>query len=442
MHSHALQVTRKVTEVLDRHEVPYTINDSGKHPHIEYKHNNQTHRVPLHNKRISGGFYDIIPTVRRVERTITRQEDEMSATATIVQIHSPTMTIESIRDFDGEPRVDEVTLGGVLGYTRTKGGMRAIVQRRRDEIESFGPIVSEAVPTTERGGRPGQRLFFNEAQSLLLTMFSDAPAAATVRRRLIEIFLEWKNGHAEPQAPCLPAPVESEILANGTAIEAITQAVVQAMGNRELVRFDTSAGDRPVMAADARKMLEDLFYWQRGKLNDMHNELARRDETLLLMSRALQDQEHRIHALGDQIETARRTIIGVVASTRTQKPVEPPRQAEMELPVPAERPTVEVAPPEPQIERVTIQQVYDIIGIDRRKVKIDRAFSGLVRMGLEHYHYREGVEIEKAPLKYGSGRVNMFARHLVLPWYEERGRANLMKHLKKRFRTGPLAGLA
>ncbi len=464
MHSHALQVTRKVTEVLDRHSVPYTIKEKGKHPHIEFVVDNKAHRVPLHNKRISGGFYDIQPTMRRVERIVTRQEQEtdMSATATIVQIHSPSLSIESIRAFDGEPRIDDATLSSVLGYVRgdkTKNGVRQIINRRIEEVESYGPIVAETEHSGQGPGRPTKALYLNEAQALLVTMFSDASSARHVRRRLIETFLEWKR--AQQASMSLPAPAaEPEILANDAAIEQITRAVVAAMGIPQASSqvSHQAMGEKPVMAAEVRKMLEDLFYWQRDKLNGIHNEIARRDETIRLMGSALDEQGRRIIDLSDQIETARRTIIGVVATQRQKALVEVPRQVELVLPMPEPEASTEIvaevvaevvaepeATPAP-IERVTLQQVYEMIGIDRRRITVDQSLAGFVRMGLTHYHERMKVELVKEVVHHTrSGKpvhINHFSKDLVMAWYEERGRDGLRKHLKKVFKEKTLAGIA
>ena len=50
--------------------------------------------------------------------------------------------------------------------------------------------------TSPKGGRPTLEYWLNEAQALLVCMFSRTDQAARVRRELVEVFMAWRRGKA------------------------------------------------------------------------------------------------------------------------------------------------------------------------------------------------------------------------------------------------------
>lgn len=93
---------------------------------------------------------------------------------------------------DSEPRIQDMTLGDRLGFARPRK-VRDIIERNATELETYGEIVSQAIKTSARGGRPGTAYYLNEPQALLICMFSNTARAAEVRKMLIDVFMEYRR---------------------------------------------------------------------------------------------------------------------------------------------------------------------------------------------------------------------------------------------------------
>lgn len=100
-----------------------------------------------------------------------------------------------LREFEGEARVHDLRLGEVLGYENPKK-VRELVRRHRAEMLTHGVLTqSEAKPLRgSAGGRPERAFVLNEAQALLICMFSRTTRAAEVRGQIIQVFLAWRRG--------------------------------------------------------------------------------------------------------------------------------------------------------------------------------------------------------------------------------------------------------
>ncbi len=113
---------------------------------------------------------------------------------------------DDLRIVRGEPRVTHSRLSVVLGFSREKG-VRRLVSRHYAELASHGDLVTETVPTKQvvQGGRPADVIHLNEAQALLICMFSRTNEAAAARKQIIEVFLAYRHGKLVPAGRKRPA---------------------------------------------------------------------------------------------------------------------------------------------------------------------------------------------------------------------------------------------
>lgn len=114
--------------------------------------------------------------------------------------HSPkelvALTIADLNTtINHEPRILDLRIAERLGFDRHRN-IRKLIERNRDELDSFGEVCSTVEQTSEIGGRPGTKYWLNEPQTLLICMFSKTPNAATVRREVIDVYLAYRRGDA------------------------------------------------------------------------------------------------------------------------------------------------------------------------------------------------------------------------------------------------------
>ncbi|PRA46641.1 hypothetical protein CQ062_23150 [Ochrobactrum sp. MYb68] len=105
-----------------------------------------------------------------------------------------TFTIADLNtDIDNEPRVQDICLADALGFSRPRA-IRQIIDRNEIELDTYGSLA------TRRGKSRGQSFteyFLNEGQALLICMFAKTVAAASVRKALVDVFMEYRLGRAE-----------------------------------------------------------------------------------------------------------------------------------------------------------------------------------------------------------------------------------------------------
>lgn len=108
-----------------------------------------------------------------------------------------------LRAIDGEPRVRDLRLGEVLGFSQIRD-LRKIIRRNIDELAQHGAVSRHrgAKPLTgSAGGRPEEGFLLNEAQALLICMFSRTRTAAAVRKQIIDVFIAYRHGKLTPSKP-------------------------------------------------------------------------------------------------------------------------------------------------------------------------------------------------------------------------------------------------
>lgn len=106
------------------------------------------------------------------------------------------LTIRDLSVVKGEPRVRDIMLAERLEFARVRD-LRKIINRSHSELSRYGEVSRHHGAKPGRGtsgGRPQSGFYLNEAQALLVCMFSQTDRAGDVRQQLIEVFLAWRHG--------------------------------------------------------------------------------------------------------------------------------------------------------------------------------------------------------------------------------------------------------
>lgn len=102
------------------------------------------------------------------------------------------LTRDDLSVIEGDSRVSCRRLQAALGI-ETLQTVHRLVDRNIVELRSYGEIISQG--SYKPGpGRPKVTYLFNEAQALLICMFSRTDKAAEARRNLIEVFQAVRRG--------------------------------------------------------------------------------------------------------------------------------------------------------------------------------------------------------------------------------------------------------
>lgn len=121
----------------------------------------------------------------------------------------------TIRDLhvttEAEPRILDVLLAERLGMSRPRDIRADLIAPNMAELQAHGGLRETPANPGPKGGRPGRAFLLNEAQALLVCMFSRTPAAAAVRREVIQVFTAWRRGELVPAAkPAAPAVADGK----------------------------------------------------------------------------------------------------------------------------------------------------------------------------------------------------------------------------------------
>ncbi|MBP0439476.1 hypothetical protein [Tianweitania sediminis] len=148
------------------------------------------------------------------------------------------LTLSDLREVAAEPRIKDVKLAEVLGLGRARR-VREMIIRNRPEMEGFGPLKTYRGATTVSGGRPDyQGFWLNEAQALLVCMFSRTEKAAAVRAQVIRVFLAWRHG----SSPAASDPLQAferriSVLEQATEFQPISEGATFARAVAHLPMF-------------------------------------------------------------------------------------------------------------------------------------------------------------------------------------------------------------
>jgi hypothetical protein len=179
-------------------------------------------------------------------------------------------------EIDGEPRIRDLTIADRLGYERPRK-IRELIEANMAELQQYGLAPRRGAPITSGKGRVTEveEYWLNEAQCLLVCMFSRTDAAAEVRRALIEVFMAWRRGELPPPKAAMPEALldpEDERLWQGRL------ALARRILGKEAARLLWSMSPLPQVEADnsatasvrdeaersARACLAHLLDWRKS----------------------------------------------------------------------------------------------------------------------------------------------------------------------------------
>lgn len=130
-----------------------------------------------------------------------------------------------------EPRILDVDLAESLGFGYVYD-IRALILRNIHELRSHGNLSHGAINSGQRG-RPAKAYYLNEAQALLICLFSRTPNAAKVRKQVIDVFRAYRAGKTvhvgeHYRRPPLAVPAQRkrfEMVSHDTQFASVTMFV-------------------------------------------------------------------------------------------------------------------------------------------------------------------------------------------------------------------------
>ena len=116
----------------------------------------------------------------------------------LIKINDSHLTINDLQLVEDEPRIKDVVLGERLGLKKARD-IRETIKSNMSELLNFGSAPLQTA--NEKVGcmvRPMAAYYLNEAQAILLCMFSRTSKAAQVRKELIDVYMAYRtNGLAK-----------------------------------------------------------------------------------------------------------------------------------------------------------------------------------------------------------------------------------------------------
>lgn len=166
------------------------------------------------------------------------------------------LAISDLAPMAGEPRVQDMRLGEVLGFDRPRK-VRDLISRNLEELGLHGLVYRAAIPIRSGKGRIQHvdTYWLNEAQALLVCMFARTEKAAQVRSQVISVFMAWRRGELveAAHAPDPAAQAMARLEARLAALEGLGRQLEALLAN-------------PLPAAHALTHSDSLFghmKWQR-----------------------------------------------------------------------------------------------------------------------------------------------------------------------------------
>ena len=127
-----------------------------------------------------------------LEETSRKRHKDMNNSIQ-TQNSNQSLTINDLQVIEDEPRIKDIVLGERLGFNRAVK-IKDIIKRNIQELQGFGafPQIGE----TMKVGCVNRKImtyYLNEAQALLLCMFSRTAKAAQVRKELIDVYMTYRT---------------------------------------------------------------------------------------------------------------------------------------------------------------------------------------------------------------------------------------------------------
>lgn len=143
------------------------------------------------------------------------------------------LTIGDLQVIAEEPRILDLRVAERLEMAQPLD-IRRTIEGNRAELERYGEVFAHRPKTSAKGGRPATEYWLNEAQTLLLCMFSRTERAADVRQEVISVYLDYRQGRARARAALSPMP---EVTMKFEDYADITRSLIAGtMAQSELLR--------------------------------------------------------------------------------------------------------------------------------------------------------------------------------------------------------------
>lgn len=152
------------------------------------------------------------------------------------------LKVQHLRVIEGDARIGCRDVAQALGFARVEA-LHRLIERNRAELEGHGEVFrhgggilrhrgeiigeGSAAPKAAKRGQPQVHYLLNEPQAILVCMFARTPAAAAVRRQIVEVFLAWRRGQQPPAAPAGPVRTRDVFAAARDRVTATSQIVAQ-----------------------------------------------------------------------------------------------------------------------------------------------------------------------------------------------------------------------
>lgn len=185
-----------------------------------------------------------------------------------------------------EPRILDTRIAKSLGMSRPTN-IRQLIEANRDELETHGLVHAVRAPTRSGKGRVSETTEYhlNEAQTLLVCMFSRTDRAAQVRKQVIEVFMAYRRGQLSGQDGQL-APL-ADYFADG-------EYVVTLKDRRVVTVVEAETLDPPPTRRDLRQM---------------HIDLVRAANAILSFSERVDVENRRLVTDAETMDSLRRLIL-------------------------------------------------------------------------------------------------------------------------------------
>ena len=149
-----------------------------------------------------------------------------------------TLTAGDLQVLDDEPRILDLRIGERLEMAQPLD-IRRTIEANREELERYGEVFAHRPKTSDKGGRPATEYHLNEAQTLLLCMFSRTEKAADVRQEVISVYMAYRQGLQTGAANPTTIPMK---ISDASMIVASLTTAIKAMDEAQEIKSQGRTG--------------------------------------------------------------------------------------------------------------------------------------------------------------------------------------------------------
>tara|TARA_B100000519_G_scaffold11303_1_gene8686 strand:+ start:1756 stop:2499 length:744 start_codon:yes stop_codon:yes gene_type:complete len=233
-----------------------------------------------------------------------------------------------LRGMDGQPRILDLRLGEVLGFT-SPVDIRKLIRRHVSRLEQHGSLFFATVAKNTSDGRKGRgrpsiEYYLNERQAYRLCMWSEAPNADAVQEQMTEVFYAYRHGQLVSPSYDPWREEMSDLRKNIDELRALVE-MHHAWNSPDLSKAITrSPSVFRYTHADGRVRRQRHVKWQHDEavmeaVVATHRRMTLDDATASLVGRFGPDRAPSRSSLGRFWKNALDPMVGVVARPRLQR---------------------------------------------------------------------------------------------------------------------------